>query len=269
MNELINQMCLLDALGYVPKKRGTAGPSGQKPGQQPSRKSGEPETETPAQEASRAPHAAERSTNAPGDAPPSAAGDARAADNTQPSLAIEQDAGNGAADDAFMDDSGRGERGTDDGGMDTKGAPPGDGLQLDNYLCFALYSATHAMHGVYKGLLKEIGLTYPQLLAMTVLWETNNVPVGAITSKLQLDTNTLTPLLKRLEAMGLLTRTRSPRDERQVFVSLTRKGRTLQKKTEHFGQNIFQATGLSLEEATDLQQKIIKLRDHLRDAGIS
>ncbi|MCV0428126.1 MAG: MarR family transcriptional regulator, partial [Roseibium sp.] len=113
-----------------------------------------------------------------------------------------------------------------------------DAPSLDKYICFALYSANHAMHGVYKTLLKEVGLTYPQFLAMTVLWETNNVPVGAITSKLQLDTNTLTPLLKRLESMGLLTRTRNIKDERQVILKLTRKGRALQKKTEHFSHCI-------------------------------
>jgi len=141
---------------------------------------------------------------------------------------------------------------------------PDGPLPLDKYLCFALYSANHAMHGVYKALLKEIGLTYPQFLAMTVLWDTNNVPVGAITQKLQLDTNTLTPLLKRLEAMELLTRTRSTRDERQVILKLTRKGRALQKKTEHFAHCIFTSTGLSLEEITGLQAKIMKLRDNLR-----
>ncbi|MBN9670906.1 MarR family winged helix-turn-helix transcriptional regulator [Roseibium aggregatum] len=149
--------------------------------------------------------------------------------------------------------------------VETDELPEGP-LPLDKYLCFALYSANHAMHGVYKVLLKEIGLTYPQFLAMTVLWETNNVPVGAITSKLQLDTNTLTPLLKRLEAMELLTRTRNVKDERQVILKLTRKGRALQKKTAHFGNCVFGATGMQLEEVADLQRKIMKLRDNLRQA---
>ena len=141
-------------------------------------------------------------------------------------------------------------------------------LPLDRHLCFALYSANHAMHGVYKALLKEVGLTYPQFLAMTVLWETNNVPVGAITSKLQLDTNTLTPLLKRLEAMGHVTRTRNIKDERQVILKLTRKGRALQKKTEHFSTCIMSSTGLKLEEVIDLQAKVMTLRDNLRKAGL-
>jgi len=151
-------------------------------------------------------------------------------------------------------------------------AAPADGtsepITLDRHLCFALYSANHAMNGVYKALLKEIGLTYPQFLAMTVLWETNNVPVGAITSKLQLDTNTLTPLLKRLEVMGLLTRTRNIKDERQVILKLTRKGRALQKKTEHFSGCILSSTGLELDELVDLQGRIMKLRDNLRKAGL-
>lgn len=141
-------------------------------------------------------------------------------------------------------------------------------VTLDQHLCFALYSANHAMHGVYKTLLKDLGLTYPQFLAMTVLWETNNVPVGTLTGKLQLDTNTLTPLLKRLEGMDLLTRTRNKKDERQVIVKLTRKGRALQKKTENFGSCIFSATGLPLEEIVDLQSRIMKLRDNLRDAEV-
>lgn len=142
-----------------------------------------------------------------------------------------------------------------------------DPLTLDKFLCFALYSANHAMHGVYKSLLKEVGLTYPQFLALNVLWETNNVPVGTITSKLQLDTNTLTPLLKRLETMGLVTRTRNTKDERQVILKLTRKGRTLQKKTEHFSNCILSSTGLTMEDVMDLQTKIMKLRDNLRDTG--
>lgn len=142
-------------------------------------------------------------------------------------------------------------------------------LPLDKYICFALYSANHAMHSVYKDLLKDVGLTYPQFLAMTVLWEKNNVPVGAITSKLQLDTNTLTPLLKRLETMGLITRTRNTRDERQVILKLTRKGRALQKKTEEFSTCIQSATGISMEEIIDLQGRIMKLRDNLRTSGAS
>ncbi|MEM8703220.1 MAG: MarR family transcriptional regulator [Pseudomonadota bacterium] len=151
----------------------------------------------------------------------------------------------------------------------SKGLEAPTPLPLDKYICFALYSANHAMHSVYKDLLKDVGLTYPQFLAMTVLWEKNNVPVGAITSKLQLDTNTLTPLLKRLETMGLITRTRNSRDERQVILKLTRKGRALQKKTEDFSTCILTSTGISMEEIMDLQSRIMKLRDNLRTSGSS
>ena len=151
----------------------------------------------------------------------------------------------------------------------SKGLEAQTPLPLDKYICFALYSANHAMHSVYKDLLKDVGLTYPQFLAMTVLWEKNNVPVGAITSKLQLDTNTLTPLLKRLETMGLITRTRNARDERQVILKLTRKGRALQKKTEDFSTCILTSTGISMEEIMDLQSRIMKLRDNLRTSGSS
>ncbi len=161
------------------------------------------------------------------------------------------------------------ENGEKSNGIGSLEIRPDGPLPLDKYLCFSLYSANHAMHGVYKTLLKDVGLTYPQFLAMTVLWDKNNVPVGAITQKLQLDTNTLTPLLKRLEAMGLLTRTRSTKDERQVILKLTRKGRNLQKKTEHFAECIFSSTGLSLEEIVDLQTKIMKLRDNLRSTDLS
>ena len=142
-------------------------------------------------------------------------------------------------------------------------------LPLVKFFCFALYSANHAMHSVYKDILKAVGLNYPQFIAMTVLWEKNNVPVGAITSKLQLDTNTLTPLLKRLETMGLITRTRNTRDERQVILKLTRKGRALQKKTEDFSTCILTSTGISMEEIMDLQSRIMKLRDNLRTSGSS
>ena len=175
----------------------------------------------------------------------------------------------GPADTSVATDSPPGENVENSTGIGTLEIRSGGPLPLDKYLCFSLYSANHAMHGVYKTLLKEVGLTYPQFLAMTVLWDKNNVPVGAITQKLQLDTNTLTPLLKRLEATGLLTRTRSTKDERQVILKLTRKGRNLQKKTEHFAECIFSSTGLSLEEIVDLQTKIMKLRDNLRNADLA
>src|ERR1700750_1742203 len=93
-------------------------------------------------------------------------------------------------------------------------------LQLDNQICFAVYSTAHAFNRVYKPLLEKLGLTYPQYLAMLVLWETEGLTVKEIASRLSLDSATLTPLLKRLEAQGYVERTRGAEDERQVHIRL-------------------------------------------------
>ena len=98
-------------------------------------------------------------------------------------------------------------------------------LQLDNQICFAVYSAAHAFNRVYKPLLDRLGLTYPQYLVMLVLWERDGVPVKEIGERLFLDSGTLTPLLKRLEQAGHIKRTRSTEDERQVLIGLTRRVR--------------------------------------------
>ncbi len=92
---------------------------------------------------------------------------------------------------------------------------------LDDQLCFAIYSANTAINRMYRPYLSKLGLTYPQYIALLALWETDDVTVGALGKRLYLDTNTLTPLLKRLEGMGHLTRTRDPRDERVVRIRLT------------------------------------------------
>eukprot|EP01031_Cornospumella_fuschlensis_P050453 gene50453-61728_t len=118
-------------------------------------------------------------------------------------------------------------------------------LQLDNQLCFALYSASLAMTKVYKPHLDAMGLTYPQYLAMMVLWEEDGLTVGEISSRLLTDPGSLTPLLKRLEAEGLLSRTRSREDERVVVVELTDAGRALQDKAKGIPQCILGASGLA------------------------
>src|SRR6201994_3810823 len=105
-------------------------------------------------------------------------------------------------------------------------------LRLDNQICFAVYSAAHAFNRVYKPLLDRLGLTYPQYLVMLVLWERDDVPVKEIGEKLFLDSGTLTPLLKRLEAAHLVKRTRSSEDERQVLVALTAQGTGLRDKAK-------------------------------------
>ena len=138
-----------------------------------------------------------------------------------------------------------------------------DSLQLEQFLCFSLYSANHAMNRVYKPLLKELGLTYPQYLAMTVLWQKDKVLVGDLGDRLHLESNTMTPLLKRLEALDLLTRTRDKKDERQVRIALTRKGRALKAKALPLAACILAATGFSAEDVADLQGRIMMLRDNL------
>src|SRR6266478_6595771 len=100
-------------------------------------------------------------------------------------------------------------------------------LRLDNQICFAIYSTAHAFNRVYKPLLDRLGLTYPQYLVMLVLWERDGVPVKDIGERLLLDSGTLTPLLKRLEAAELVRRTRSTEDERQVLIALTPKGEAM------------------------------------------
>ena len=104
-------------------------------------------------------------------------------------------------------------------------------LRLDDQLCFALYSASHLMTRAYRPMLAAIGLTYPQYLAMLVLWEADDLTVGALGERLFLDSGTLTPLLKRLEALGHVERRRDPADERQVRVRLTESGRALEAES--------------------------------------
>src|SRR5215469_7586713 len=123
-------------------------------------------------------------------------------------------------------------------------------LKLDNQICFAVYSAAHAFNRVYKPLLDRLGLTYPQYLVMLVLWERDGVPVKDIGERLFLDSGTLTPLLKRLEAAHLIKRTRSREDERQVLVALTSQGQALRDKARGVPPAILAASGCSIGELT-------------------
>ena len=135
-----------------------------------------------------------------------------------------------------------------------------DPLVLDNQLCFALYSASLQMTKLYKPLLDKIGLTYPQYVTMLSLWETDGVTVGALGERLFLDSGTLTPLLKRLEAAGLVTRTRNADDERQVLIRLTAKGRGLKQKAQCIPQEIGAKGGLTVQEFLTLRKTLKKLR---------
>jgi len=138
-------------------------------------------------------------------------------------------------------------------------------LQLDQQLCFALYSANLALHKVYRKLLSQLDLTYPQYLVMLVLWERDELRVSDIGERLFLDSATLTPLLKRLEAAGLLTRYRGTADERQVIIALTAAGRTLREKAQAVPEAVICATDCSLDEIVTLKQQLEKLRGSLND----
>ena len=139
-------------------------------------------------------------------------------------------------------------------------------LQLDNQICFAVYSAGHAFNRVYKPLLDKLGLTYPQYLVMLVLWERDQVPVKKIGEKLFLDSGTLTPLLKRLEAAGLVKRTRSVDDERKVIVTLTAQGKGLRDRAGAVPQGILGASGCTVDELVSMKEEIVALRDRLNRA---
>lgn len=138
---------------------------------------------------------------------------------------------------------------------------PGTG----DMLCFALYSANHAMTRLYRPLLQPLGLTYPQYLVLVALWSEDERRVGALGEELGLDTNTLTPLLKRMAEAGLVTRSRSAADERVVTVRLTDKGRALEAEAERITTCVFEATGLSVEELADLRDRIARLNTEIND----
>jgi DNA-binding MarR family transcriptional regulator len=139
-----------------------------------------------------------------------------------------------------------------------------ESLLLDNQLCFALHSTSLLMTKVYKPLLQALGLTYPQYLAMMVLWEEDGLTVGEISSRLLTDPGSLTPLLKRLEVEGLLSRTRSRADERVVVVELTDTGRALRDKAMDIPQCILGASGLDIEQLRKLQTDLLTLRGNLQ-----
>jgi len=132
--------------------------------------------------------------------------------------------------------------------------------RLDQFLCFSVYAAGHALTRAYKPLLEPLGLTYPQYLVMVALWEQDDQTVGGLGAALSLESNTLTPLLKRLEAMGHLSRRRDSRDERQVRVRLTDQGRALEAQARAVPGGLLAATGLGLPELIDLQQRMTALR---------
>ena len=136
-------------------------------------------------------------------------------------------------------------------------------LELDNQLCFALYSTSLAMTKVYKPLLDELGITYPQYLAMLVLWERDGLMVSELGERLYLDSGTLTPLLKRLEASGLITRIRDVQDERRVHITLSAAGRKLKTRAARIPGCILSASKCSMSELVELTQQVQALRERL------
>jgi DNA-binding MarR family transcriptional regulator len=142
--------------------------------------------------------------------------------------------------------------------------PGSDDLLLSNQLCFSLYSTSLLMTKVYKPLLQALNLTYPQYLAMLVLWEKDGLTVSDISARLLTDPGSMTPLLKRLEVEGLITRTRSKEDERVVHLRLTAAGKALHEQARRVPYCILTATGISPQQLHHLQGDLLHLRDQLQ-----
>jgi MarR family transcriptional regulator, organic hydroperoxide resistance regulator len=144
---------------------------------------------------------------------------------------------------------------------------PARSTPLDEQLCFALYAASRAMTSCYRPMLDALDLTYPQYLVLLVLWERGDATVTGIGQALHLETGTLSPLLKRLEAAGLITRRRQADDERSVLVSLTEEGRGLEAQVAQAQVRVGVATGMSRHELAELRGVLNRLADQLRGAA--
>ena len=145
---------------------------------------------------------------------------------------------------------------------------PSSPPRLDELLCFLVYSTGSAFNRVYRKQLEQLRLTYPQYLVMVALWTDDALTVGQIGERVGLDSGTLTPLLKRLEALGLVSRVRSPVDERRVIVTLTGAGNGLRARAEHVMAGVAEAVGLDAGETSSLMRQMRALRDNL-DAAAS
>ncbi|WP_055712764.1 MarR family winged helix-turn-helix transcriptional regulator [Streptomyces torulosus] len=141
-------------------------------------------------------------------------------------------------------------------------------LRLDRQICFSLHAASRAFNGVYRVVLKELGITYPQYLVMLVLWEQGELPVKKLGEYLRLDSGTLSPLLKRLEAAGLVRRERSARDERSVEVRLTEEGTALRERALAVPRRIVSATTFDVDEIRDLRDRLDRLTAALDEAAL-
>jgi DNA-binding MarR family transcriptional regulator len=139
-------------------------------------------------------------------------------------------------------------------------------LGLSNMVCFAIYSTANALTRAYQPILSKLDLTYPQFLVMIVLWEQDDRTVSEIGAKLNLDSGTLTPLLKRLEAAGRIARRRDPHDERQVRITLTDEGKALRMEAESIPEQVFCALGQPIDELRDLRTRLLNIRGNLSDS---
>lgn len=146
--------------------------------------------------------------------------------------------------------------------MTKKNEAAPDSPRLADFLCFAIYSANLAYGKAYKPILEKLGVTYTQYIAIVALWEEDHQTVSGLGEKLFLESNTLTPILKKLETMGYVSRQRDPADERQVVVSLTAAGRKLRRTG--LTMDLVAATGLSPEEFATVQKAVVSLRESLR-----
>ncbi|MFC9260410.1 MarR family winged helix-turn-helix transcriptional regulator [Streptomyces hydrogenans] len=144
--------------------------------------------------------------------------------------------------------------------------PDEEFLRLDRQICFSLHAAARAFNGVYREALKDLGLTYPQYLVMLVLWERGELPVKGIGERLRLDSGTLSPLLKRLEAAGYVERRRSAEDERSVTARVTAEGAALRERALGVPRRIAAATGLDLADIADLRERLGTLSERLDGA---
>ena len=147
-----------------------------------------------------------------------------------------------------------------------------EGLQdlgLDQHLCFALYGASITVGRLYKPVLDGWGLTYPQYLAIAVLWEQDGQPIGAVAERIGLEASTLTPMVRRLEAGGFVARSRNPADERQVILTLTQKGAALRDESPCLAKTLLDATGMPIAELQRINEAVRALRDAIARRGAS
>jgi DNA-binding MarR family transcriptional regulator len=140
-------------------------------------------------------------------------------------------------------------------------------IPLDNQLCFALYGASMAVGRAYKPLLDQMGITYPQFLVLSALWEADGATIGAIAQRLDLEPSTITPLVKRLEAAGFVTRERNREDERQVHARLTPKGWAMRQETTCLAETLLRKSGLDVGQVQTLNTAIRRLRDAVAGAA--